>query len=55
MALKTFAAISIGSAVTEMKIFEFTSRRVMKEVDWISTRHGSDQQPECRGTLPGAP
>ena len=64
MALKTFAAISIGSAVTEMKIFEFTSRRVMKEVDWISTRRrsrpgrrhdGSDQQPECRGTLPGAP
>lgn len=40
MALKTFAAISIGSAVTEMKIFEFTSRRVMKEVDWISTRLG---------------
>ena len=40
MALKTFAAISIGSAVTEMKIFEFTSRRVMKEIDWISTRLG---------------
>ena len=40
MALKTFAAISIGSAVTEMKIFEFTSRRAMKEVDWISTRLG---------------
>lgn len=38
MAVKMFAAISIGSAVTEMKIFEFTSQKVMKEVDWISTR-----------------
>lgn len=38
MAVKMFAAISIGSAVTEMKIFEFTARRAMKEVDWISTR-----------------
>ncbi len=38
MAVKMFAAISIGSAVTEMKIFEFTSRKVMKEIDWVSTR-----------------
>ena len=40
MALKTFAAVSIGSAATEMKIFEFVSRNVMKEVDWISIRLG---------------
>lgn len=38
MAVKMFAAVSIGSTVTEMKVFEFTSRRIMKEVDWISTR-----------------
>lgn len=38
MALKMFAAVTIGSTVTEMKIYEFTSRRVMKEVDWISAR-----------------
>ncbi|MCD7736164.1 MAG: exopolyphosphatase [Lachnospiraceae bacterium] len=38
MAVKTFAAVSIGSAVTEMKIFEFTQRRVMREIECISTR-----------------
>ncbi|MCD8015853.1 MAG: hypothetical protein LUG99_22390 [Lachnospiraceae bacterium] len=38
MAVKTFAAVSIGSAVTEMKIFEFTQRRVMREVECVSTR-----------------
>ena len=38
MAVKTFAAISIGSAVTEMKIFEYTSRKSMKEIDWVATR-----------------
>ncbi|MCD7813391.1 MAG: exopolyphosphatase [Lachnospiraceae bacterium] len=38
MALKTFAAVSIGSAVTEMKIFEFTQRRSMREIECISTR-----------------
>lgn len=38
MALKTFAAVSIGSAVTEMKIFEFTQRRSMREIECVSTR-----------------
>lgn len=38
MAVKTFAAISIGSAVTEMKVFEYSSRKTMKEIDWIGTR-----------------
>ncbi|MCD8337275.1 MAG: exopolyphosphatase [Lachnospiraceae bacterium] len=38
MALKTFAAVSIGSAVTEMKVFEFTQRRSMREIECISTR-----------------
>ena len=38
MAVKIFAAILIGSSETEMKIFEFTSRKGMKEVDCMSTR-----------------
>lgn len=38
MAIKMFAAIGIGSIVTEMKIFECGSRRGMKEIDWICTR-----------------
>lgn len=38
MAVKMFAAVSIGSTVTEMKIFEFTLRRGMKEIEWVSRR-----------------
>ncbi|MCD7955140.1 MAG: hypothetical protein LUG93_05155 [Lachnospiraceae bacterium] len=38
MAVKTFAAVSIGSAVTEMKVFEFTQKRVMREIECVSTR-----------------
>ena len=53
MAVKTFAAISIGSAVTEMKIFEYTSRKSMKEIDWVATRLnlGPDQEQKRGGTL----
>ncbi len=38
MAGKMFAAISIGSAVTEMKVFEFTQSKTMKEMECVSTR-----------------
>ncbi len=38
MADKLFAAVSIGSAVTEMKIFEFTRSKGMRELECISTR-----------------
>lgn len=38
MAVKMFASISIGSSETEMKIFEFSPRRGMKEIDCINTR-----------------
>ena len=38
MATKTFAAIMIGSAETEMRIYEFLSRGQMREIDCISTR-----------------
>ncbi len=38
MAVKMFAAIGIGSTVTEMKIYEFSARRTMREIESISTR-----------------
>ena len=38
MAIKTFAAIVIGSAETEMRIYELSSHSGMKEIDRISTR-----------------
>lgn len=38
MAVRMFAAVTIGSTETELKIFEFTARRVMKEIEWVSTR-----------------
>lgn len=38
MAAKLFAAIVIGSTETEMKIFELSARKGMKEIDCISTR-----------------
>ena len=38
MAVKIFAAVVIGSAETEMRIYELTPRKNMKEVDCISTR-----------------
>ena len=38
MAVKYFAAIGIGSTVTEMKIYEWGGRRAMREVECLSTR-----------------
>lgn len=38
MSIKMFAAIGIGSTVTEMKIFEFGGRKPMKEIECVSTR-----------------
>ncbi len=38
MSIKMFAAIGIGSTVTEMKIFEFGGRKPMKEIERVSTR-----------------
>lgn len=35
MAVRTFAAIDLGSYELGMKIFEFTSKGVMKEIDYI--------------------
>ncbi len=38
MSSKFFAAVSIGSAVTELKVFEFSSAKVMREIECVSTR-----------------
>ena len=37
MAVKVFAAIVVGSAETEMRIYELKTGRAMKEIDRIST------------------
>lgn len=38
MAVKMFAAVLIGSGVTEMKVYEFTARRGMREVEYVRAR-----------------
>ena len=38
MAGRTFAAIVIGSTETEMKVFEFETRKGIREIDWVSRR-----------------
>lgn len=38
MAIKYFAAIGIGSTVTEMKIFEWGGKKTMREVERLSVR-----------------
>ncbi len=38
MAVKLFAAIVIGSTETEMRVYEFSSRKGMKQIDCVSTR-----------------
>lgn len=38
MAVKTFAAITIGSAETEMRIYEISQRKGMKEIDRLAAR-----------------
>ncbi len=38
MAVKVFAAIVIGSSETELCIYEYTSRKIMRQIDRISTR-----------------
>ena len=38
MAVKTYAAIMIGSAETELRIYELSPRKGMREIDRVSTR-----------------
>ena len=51
MAVKLFAAIVIGSTETEMKIFELSARRGMKEIDCISTRINLGVDAYSKGQL----
>ncbi len=51
MAVKIFAAIVIGSSETEMRIYEYTSRRAMKEIDCISTRLNLGVDAYTKGRL----
>ena len=51
MAVKLFAAIVIGSTETEMKIFELSPRRGMKEIDHISTRINLGVDAYSKGQL----
>ncbi|MDO5345193.1 MAG: exopolyphosphatase [Lachnospiraceae bacterium] len=51
MAVKLYAAIVIGSMETEMKIYELSSRKGMKEVDCVSTRINLGVDAYSRGRL----
>lgn len=51
MAVKLFAAIVIGSTETEMKIFELSPRKGMKEIDCISTRINLGVDAYSKGQL----
>ncbi len=51
MALKTYAAILIGSVETELRIYEFSARRGMKEIDCIGRRINLASSAYSRGTL----
>ncbi len=51
MAIKVFAAIVIGSMETEMRIYELSQRKGMKEIDCISTRLGLGEDAYSSGKL----
>ena len=51
MALKTYAAILIGSVETEMRIYEFSARRGMKEIDCIGRRINLATSAYSKGML----
>lgn len=49
--MKVFAAIVIGSTETEMKIFELSPRKGMKEIDCINTRINLGLEAYSQGKL----
>ena len=51
MAVKTFAAIVIGSAETEMRVYEFNSQHKMRQIDCVSTRINLGEDAYARGVL----
>lgn len=51
MAAQTFAAVSIGSAETEMRIYELSPRKGMRQIDCVNTRLGLGANAYLRGQL----
>ena len=51
MSIKTFAAISVGSFELTMKIFEFSGKNTMREIDYISQRIDLGSETYTTGKL----
>ena len=51
MSLKTFAAISVGSFEVSMKIFEFSGKNTIREIDCISQRMDLGSETYATGKL----
>ena len=51
MSVKTFAAIMIGSAETEMRIYEYTPQKKMRQIDCVSTRINLGEDAYTYGRL----
>ncbi len=51
MSLKTFAAISVGSFELSMKIFEFSGKNTIREIDCISQRMDLGSETYATGKL----
>ncbi|MCR4600052.1 MAG: HD domain-containing protein [Acetatifactor sp.] len=51
MSLKTFAAISVGSFELTMKIFEFSGKNTIREIDCLSQRIDLGSETYATGTL----
>lgn len=51
MSFKTFAAISVGSFELTMKIFEFSGKNTIREIDCLSQRLDLGSETYATGTL----
>ena len=51
MSLKTFAAISVGSFELTMKIYEFSGKNTIREIDCISQRLDLGSETYATGKL----
>ena len=51
MSLKTFAAISVGSFELTMKIFEFSGKNTIREIDYLSQNIDLGSETYATGTL----
>ena len=51
MSAKLFAAIVIGSAETELRVYDFTSQHKMRQIDCVSSRLALGEDAYSRGVL----